>query len=598
MRQSAVWMCGGCNYFTAAHAASAMEVLERYALLGTFAVDCQRPASPQNANLHLRGLNGGLVGIELWGGPNVRVYAYVIDHAETRRRDEIATSMANERQRLIFIYRVEGKRLRTFESMRVEASPSSSEACWWRTGRRRRGTASAGSGRMTMAELITRRVLPAAAAAMVLATAWADDRADCSRPTWRNIAGKAANAERTIAACSRLIEQPLPARELSAALTNRGSAYGFKKRYHEALTDLDRAIALDPKNGDAHATRGLVYQARGQYDDALRDLDAAIEFNPRDAALFLWRGMLLGEQGKLDRALLDYNRVIDLDPNDAFADVAFSWILKAINQDVDKAIELNPRNPLAYLDRSWRRVMKGQREHALRDLNKAIELNPQSDRAFHRRGLLLDLMKDHDAAIRDFDKAIELRPPLATFFLSRGRAYSAKGEQDRAIQDFDRAIKLRAQERFTSAHALSDDYCERGIAYAAKGDHDRAIADFSKAIELQPENARALTGRGQAYASKGQDDDAMRDLGKAIEVSPSYFWPYQVRAWVHFKAGRPAFGLSDAEKGSCSVATMRRRRRSIPGHISARPSAAAMRRSPTSARLSSSTRASRKAGMG
>jgi hypothetical protein len=63
------------------------------------------------------------VGIEHWASAQVRVYAYVIDRAEPRRHDEIATSMANERQRHNLVYRLEGRRLRTFGSVRVGGEP-------------------------------------------------------------------------------------------------------------------------------------------------------------------------------------------------------------------------------------------------------------------------------------------------------------------------------------------------------------------------------------------------------------------------------------------------------------------------------------------
>jgi len=107
----------------AAQAASAKALFESYGLLGTFAVDCQRPVGPGNPYLYFRALDGGGVGIELWATPQARQYAYVIDRAQARGRDEISISMANERQRLNLLYRVEGRRLRTMESAREGGSP-------------------------------------------------------------------------------------------------------------------------------------------------------------------------------------------------------------------------------------------------------------------------------------------------------------------------------------------------------------------------------------------------------------------------------------------------------------------------------------------
>jgi hypothetical protein len=104
---------------SAAEAASVREVFERYGLLGTFAVDCRRPVSPENHYTIFRALDAGRVQIDLMVGPRQRQYAYVIDRAEARGSNIIAISMANEQQRLNLVYRVEGKRLRTMESARA-----------------------------------------------------------------------------------------------------------------------------------------------------------------------------------------------------------------------------------------------------------------------------------------------------------------------------------------------------------------------------------------------------------------------------------------------------------------------------------------------
>jgi tetratricopeptide (TPR) repeat protein len=47
-------------------------------------------------------------------------------------------------------------------------------------------------------------------------------------------------------------------------------------RYDDALTDLSRAIDLNPQYAWAIANRGLTYQLMGRYDDALTDLTGAI----------------------------------------------------------------------------------------------------------------------------------------------------------------------------------------------------------------------------------------------------------------------------------------------------------------------------------
>jgi opacity protein-like surface antigen len=100
-----------------AAADSARDVFEQRGLIGTFAVDCKRPVGPMNPYTWFRALGGGRVQIDLMVGPGQRQYAYVIDRAEARGRNEVAISMVNPQLRLDLVYRVENGRLRTVQSV-------------------------------------------------------------------------------------------------------------------------------------------------------------------------------------------------------------------------------------------------------------------------------------------------------------------------------------------------------------------------------------------------------------------------------------------------------------------------------------------------
>src|SRR5262245_13703966 len=166
-----------------------------------------------------------------------------------------------------------------------------------------------------MVRQMWRPALVGGIAAIVLATAWADDRNECHQPAPPNL-------DRAIAGCTRLIEQAPPAHELASAHKNRGVAYGAKGHYDHAIQDLDKAIELNPHDATAHAGRGRVYAAKGNYDMAIADLTRAIGVDPRDATVFLSRGMAFAGKGELDRAILDYDKVIALDPQTAYASIA------------------------------------------------------------------------------------------------------------------------------------------------------------------------------------------------------------------------------------------------------------------------------------
>ncbi|MCA1223804.1 tetratricopeptide repeat protein, partial [Streptomyces sp. 8L] len=85
------------------------------------------------------------------------------------------------------------------------------------------------------------------------------------------------------------------------------------ERYDDALTDLTRAIELDPNLYWAIAGRGETYRQMGRYDDALTDLTRAIELEPTHASTILSRGQIYRQMGRYDDALTDLFRTLVID---------------------------------------------------------------------------------------------------------------------------------------------------------------------------------------------------------------------------------------------------------------------------------------------
>ena len=81
-----------------------------------------------------------------------------------------------------------------------------------------------------------------------------------------------------------------------------------------AFADLDRAIALDPKNSRAFRERSNSFRTTGRLDRALADANEAVRLDPNDAKAFDNRGNVFNNNRQYDRAIDDYNEAIRLDP--------------------------------------------------------------------------------------------------------------------------------------------------------------------------------------------------------------------------------------------------------------------------------------------
>jgi tetratricopeptide (TPR) repeat protein len=93
---------------------------------------------------------------------------------------------------------------------------------------------------------------------------------------------------------------------------DKADELAMEGRYEEALSELTRAIELDPKNASAFGARGALYADMHRNEEALDDLDRAIELDPEYGMCFAVRGPIYQEMGRYEEALADCNRAMEL----------------------------------------------------------------------------------------------------------------------------------------------------------------------------------------------------------------------------------------------------------------------------------------------
>ena len=127
---------------------------------------------------------------------------------------------------------------------------------------------------------------------------------------------------------------------------------------------------------------------------------------------------------------------------------------------------------------------------ALKSLDKAIELDP-TDPVFHAcRGWTLERQERLDEAMDAYDRAIEIRPQFTEVWMRRGGVYHAQGKLPKSLADLNRSIQL--DEDFAAA------FVERGNAYRSQGQSQKAIADYDAALALRPNWTLAKEERAEA----------------------------------------------------------------------------------------------------
>jgi len=90
------------------------------------------------------------------------------------------------------------------------------------------------------------------------------------------------------------------------------------KNYKEALVLLNKAVEMDPENGEAIAYRGMAKLNLKDYKGAVTDFDAAIKLIPDYGEVYDLRGIAKGELGDKVGACEDWNQAFALGFNNAY----------------------------------------------------------------------------------------------------------------------------------------------------------------------------------------------------------------------------------------------------------------------------------------
>jgi tetratricopeptide (TPR) repeat protein/uncharacterized membrane protein YhaH (DUF805 family) len=194
-----------------------------------------------------------------------------------------------------------------------------------------------------------------------------------------------------------------------------------------------------------------------------------------------------------------------------------------------KAIELDPKQAMAFNNRGLAYFTKKDYDQALKDYDQAIVLKPDFALAYNNRGDAYYQRKEYDRAQADYSKAIGLKPDYDLAYYNRGLTYYEQKNYDQAINDFNNAISLKAN--FAAA------YNSRGNAYFRKQEFDLAINDYNKVVEVSPNWAVAYSNRGNAWFEKKEFDQALKEYDQAIAKNPNYAWAYYRRAVIYNQKG-------------------------------------------------------------
>src|ERR1700681_928269 len=98
------------------------------------------------------------------------------------------------------------------------------------------------------------------------------------------------------------------------AYARRGLIYSDRGNHDAAISDLTKALRIDPGNFDVLYDRFNAYEAKGDLAAAMADVKQGLANDPKNGNLIVEHGVLLLLLGKDREAQVDFDMLLKSDP--------------------------------------------------------------------------------------------------------------------------------------------------------------------------------------------------------------------------------------------------------------------------------------------
>ncbi len=255
--------------------------------------------------------------------------------------------------------------------------------------------------------------------------------------------------------------------------------------FEGAQRQAGKALALNPKNGDALHCLGLAFLGRAQFDETIRYLSGAAQMKPGDDQVEVDLGSAFVVANRLEEGV----------------------------RHLRKALELDPNNDGAHFTLGIAAFRRGDKQEAIRYWTRTVELNPDNGEAHHDLAMALNEQGNLAQAIAHYRKAVELQPNVALTQAQLGAALCDTGATQEGLACL--------------SNAAGGDPANNAVRYllastlAQLKQHDQAIGHFLRILRLDPRHTDALVGLAASYAETCQIDKALRCLEEALRIAQS-----------------------------------------------------------------------------
>ena len=299
-------------------------------------------------------------------------------------------------------------------------------------------------------------------------------------------------------------------------------AYIFLQRANEklekgdktgALSDLNAAIAKDPRHFESLHARAGFFARSGKKELALSDWDKALSVKPGNKEVLVSRAELFMATKDRDKAITDLNQVIKAGASGT------------------RAHEL----------RAMIRLEAGEEDKAFEDFEEAIKVGQLSAKAWRNAAILRQKRGSHADAIKCFSESARLDLGEKESLTGMAASYLALGGKDHAQKGLAQLTEYEKRGGSLDAQFYKTRYYlnKEAANLPAAGEDLGVLLD-----KLKVKDPALQQERAKLSIQHGQSSDALKQVNKVLASDRDNKEMLLQRAEIYFRQGKSKYPMA------------------------------------------------------
>ncbi|MGN0192888.1 MAG: tetratricopeptide repeat protein, partial [Candidatus Gastranaerophilaceae bacterium] len=322
------------------------------------------------------------------------------------------------------------------------------------------------------------------------------------------------------------------------AFYNLAMLYETDKNYSEAISMLQKGLAIYPENEQIKTELAKAYHTDKNYPEALKLYDELLVKNPGNRNLKFNKALVCHAKNNYDDAITLYNDLYKERPDDkvkTYMTRAYisSMEEKAGTGDYSKAISVFENSSKYGLEDADLYVAaakiynaNGAKTKAVECCEKALALNSSDKTVLTAYAKILMSQGKNEEAQRILSNVANAQDATVedkySTFITLGEQYYDKKEFEKAKTEFEKALVLHPD---NDALLVKTGNCEKQLSKVQK-----AYDYYKKAIFVNPKNPDATFNCGLCAAEMNKPAEAKEMFNKTVELKPDYAYGYYALA--------------------------------------------------------------------